>query len=104
MINLQEEDADDYTCVAVNAGGVSEQNVSLTFDTPALEPNREEPAEKEPHFSTLITAVVGGRQYRKSVRKTSLPGQNTSITPSPVCLCTSCEAENCHFCPSPSLI
>ena len=86
MINLQEEDADDYTCVAVNAGGVSEQNVSLTFDTPALEPNREEPAEKEPHFSTLITAVVGGWQYRKSVRKTSLPGQNTSITPSPVCL------------------
>lgn len=60
VINLQEEDADDYTCVAVNAGGVSEQNVSLTFDTPALEPNREEPPEKERHFSTLITAITGG--------------------------------------------
>jgi hypothetical protein len=61
VINLQEEDADDYTCVAVNAGGVSEQNVSLTFDTPALEPNREEPPERDRHFSTLIAAVVGGK-------------------------------------------
>ena len=33
---LKEEDADDYTCVAVNAGGVSEQNVSLTFDQPVI--------------------------------------------------------------------
>jgi hypothetical protein len=62
VINLQEEDADDYTCVAVNAGGVSEQNVSLTFDTPALEPNREEPPERDRHFSTLIAAVVGGKE------------------------------------------
>ena len=34
VVNISEEDADDYTCVGVNAGGVSEQNVSLTFDQP----------------------------------------------------------------------
>ena len=32
----QVEDADDYNCVAENAGGVSEKNVTITFDQPVI--------------------------------------------------------------------
>lgn len=43
VVNISEEDEDDYTCVGVNAGGVSEQNVSLTFDQPKISPDTHEP-------------------------------------------------------------
>ena len=33
---VQVEDADDYNCVAENAGGVSEKNVTITFDQPVI--------------------------------------------------------------------
>ena len=34
ITNVGTESAADYTCVAVNAGGVMEENISLTFDDP----------------------------------------------------------------------
>ncbi len=34
ITNVGEESEADYTCVAVNAGGVMEENISLTFDEP----------------------------------------------------------------------
>lgn len=34
IINVGIESASDYTCVAVNAGGVMEENISLTFEEP----------------------------------------------------------------------
>ena len=34
ITNVGLESVADYTCVAVNAGGVMEENISLTFETP----------------------------------------------------------------------
>ena len=34
IINVGLESVADYTCVAVNAGGVMEENISLTFEEP----------------------------------------------------------------------
>ena len=36
ITNVGTESAADYTCVAVNAGGVMEENISLTFEEPDL--------------------------------------------------------------------
>ena len=34
ITNVGVESVADYTCVAVNAGGVMEENISLTFEEP----------------------------------------------------------------------
>ena len=34
IVNVGLESVADYTCVAVNAGGVMEENISLTFEEP----------------------------------------------------------------------
>ena len=58
---VSEEDADDFTCVAVNAGGVSEQNVSLTFNQPVTLPSdSQEPVEDEEGSPIIIGAVLAG--------------------------------------------
>ena len=36
ITNVGVESVADYTCVAVNAGGVMEENISLTFEEPDL--------------------------------------------------------------------
>ena len=54
-------DADDYTCVGVNAGGVSEQNVSLTFDQPKISPDTHEPVETNPNIAVIIGAIAAGK-------------------------------------------
>jgi len=58
VVNISEEDADDYTCVGVNAGGVSEQNVSLTFDQPKISPDTHEPVETTNNLVAIIGAVA----------------------------------------------
>jgi len=60
LVNISEDDADDYTCVGVNAGGVSEQNVSLTFDQPKISPDTHEPVESNPNFAVIIGATAAG--------------------------------------------
>ena len=61
LVNISEDDADDYTCVGVNAGGVSEQNVSLTFDQPKISPDTHEPVETNPNFAVIIGAIAAGK-------------------------------------------
>jgi len=58
VVNISEEDADDYTCVGVNAGGVSERNVSLTFDQPKISPDTHEPVENSDNIVAIIGAVA----------------------------------------------
>jgi hypothetical protein len=44
----------------VNAGGVSEQNVSLTFDQPQLSPDTHEPVETGHNLAVMVGAVAAG--------------------------------------------
>jgi len=60
LVNISADDADDYTCVGVNAGGVSEQNVSLTFDQPQLSPDTHEPVETNHNLAVMVGAVAAG--------------------------------------------
>ena len=60
--NISDEDADDYTCVGVNAGGVSEQNVSLTFDQPQLSPDTHEHLETHQNLAVMVGAAAAGRE------------------------------------------
>ena len=67
-MNISVDDADDYTCVGVNAGGVSEQNVSLTFDQPQLSPDTHEPVEPSHNLAVIVGAVAAGEALQKQTK------------------------------------
>lgn len=59
IINVGLESVADYTCVAVNAGGVMEENISLTFEEPepvGLPGGKKE----ESNLAIIIGAAAGG--------------------------------------------
>ena len=60
ILNVGLEAVADYTCVAVNAGGVMEENISLTFEEP-------EPVNRNHMCQTALTktAILGKRTLNR---------------------------------------
>ena len=71
-MNISEGDADDYPCVEVNAGGVSEQNVSITFDQPKIFPDTHEPVPTNSNFAVIIGAITVGKLLQLCFNKLTI--------------------------------